>query len=1388
MMLAQDINRSTEITPKELFSQKIYWLNKLSGEIPETTFLTDYVRPTNLTAKDKSIDFELSNDLSQYLIQFTNKSYFSIYLILLATLNILLYNYTGNNDIIVGSPIHKQIDKNISASTLVPLRSNVKNELKFTDFLSNIKKTVIDGYSHPHFNLEEILHLFNLPQSQNRHPIFDIVILLENIHNYDCLSNINNDITFSFVVVDNIIKCKVEYKNLLFRDDNIQLIIGRYINILGNIFQDWNIKISDIPYLTAVEKNKLLNEFNNNSKDFPVNQTIQQLFEEQVRLTPNNIAVVCEGEKFTYQELNAKANQIARLLRNSGVKPGEYIGILKQRDRNFLIAILAILKAGGVYVPIDSSYPKDRVRYMVSDSEVRFLLTDSLYEFTDLLKDYSQLKYFIILDSKSGKQSLPATSDTIIYNQRDFDNLSTENLDINCMGIDPAYMIYTSGSTGLPKGAVIRHGGAINHIYTQLDALNLNEELIFLQSAPASSDISVWQFLAPILIGGKTIIVDTETVCNPEKFFKVIQEENITIIELVPVILTSLLNYIDRLSPDERLLPNLKWMMVTGESASVEIVNRWLGLYPSIKVVNAYGPTEAADDITQMIVDQPLPENQRTVPIGKPLANLNLYILNSQTQLVPIGVPGEICVSGFGVGLGYWKNPEQTNLSFVANPFTTIAKPLPGTNTDLIYKTGDWGRWLPDGNIEFLGRIDNQVKIRGFRIELGEIESLLRQHHSVKEGVVIIREDNVGEKRLVAYVVPAFEEVMCNQELELKAEDSVIIRELILQLRDFLKQKLPEYMLPSSFVLLEKLPLTPSAKVDRQALPAPEPLKPELAKTFVAPITSVEEILAKIWAQVLGVGQVGIHDNFFELGGDSILCIQVIAKAQQEALNITLKQIFQYQTIAELAKVVDTTETIEAEQGVLTGEVLLTPIQHYVFEQNLANPHHWNQAVLLEVQRAIDPKLLEQVVEQLIVHHDALRLRFEPTESGWRQFYTQPDKVIPCVNGDLSSLPPDKQASALEATATELQVSLNLFQGPLIRVALFNLAKEKTSRLLLVIHHLVVDSLSWRILIEDLQTAYQQAEQGQAIALPTKTTSLRQWSEKLQEYANSPQLQQELDYWLAEKRRHITHLPVDQPGGANTEALADTVSIKLSVAETQILLQEIPALYRIQINDLLLVPLVQAFAQWTGCKHLLVDLEGHGREEIFDNLNLSRTVGLFSSIFPVFLDLEAATQPAEALKTIKEQIRAIPNKGIGYGILRYLCNDPQIVESLHSLPRAEVVFNYLGQFDQTFSESSMFTLAQESTGSEISLQNDRSHLLAFDSFVVGGQLQVNCTYSKAIHHRSTIATLIEMFVQGLRSLINHSLSADANNLTPSDFPLLDISQDQLDAALGMVEF
>jgi non-ribosomal peptide synthase protein (TIGR01720 family) len=860
----------------------------------------------------------------------------------------------------------------------------------------------------------------------------------------------------------------------------------------------------------------------------------------------------------------------------------------------------------------------------------------------------------------------------------------------------------------------------------------------------------------------------------------------------------------------EQLLPR-SCLVLGGEVSHWTYARELQSMSSTCKFFNHYGPTETTVGVSTYRIDghqsqasrgphpgsptaqrlwggqagspRGVEVNSATVPIGHPLANTQMYILDGRMQPVPIGIPGELFIGGDCLARGYLNRPELTAETFIPDPFSKIA----GAR---LYRTGDLARYLIDGSIEFLGRLDHQVKIRGFRIELGEIEAALTEHPSVREALVLTDSDggNGNGSRLVAYAVPEL-------GLSLSSGD----------LRSFLKQKLPEHMLPSAFMLLDALPLTPHGKIDRRALPAPAHDRSVAEETLVAPSTPVEELLAEIWSQVLGVAYIGVDDNFFELGGDSILSIQIIARANQAGLRLTPKQLFQYQTIAGLAAVVGTGNSmttpgaefvIAAEQGPVTGDVPLTPIQHLFFEQNAREPHHYNQAVMLEVKEPLDSSLLEKAVEQLLVHHDALNLRFTLHEEGWRQFNSTfnstPQGATPFRRFDLSALPAAEQSGAIEKVAEQMQSSLNLSAGPLMRVALFDLGERKPGRLLTVIHHLAVDGVSWRILLEDLLTAYRQLSDGEAVRLPAKTTAFKQWAQRLVEHAQSQAVQSELAYWLTQVEQRSS-LPVDFPGGRNTRSSAGIVPVALDEEETHALLHEVPEVYHTQSNDLLLTALVRALSKWSGSASVTLALEGHGREEISADLELSRTVGWFTTIFPVVLDLRGARQPGDALQAIKEQLRRIPQRGIGYGLLRYLCLVESLTGQLEKLrvPLPEVSFNYLGQFDQVLPASAPFALAHESTGALSSLKEYRRHLLEITGSVIGNRLQMVWTYSENIHRGATVEKLARSFIEELRALIAHCQSPEAGGYTPSDFPLANLGQEQLNnvfARLGEEEF
>ncbi|WP_445252044.1 MULTISPECIES: amino acid adenylation domain-containing protein [unclassified Microcoleus] len=1312
-----------------------YWKEQLKNAPSLLELPTDRPRKAVQNFRGGHYYAALDKELSTELTAYSKRTGATLFMTLFAAFVTLLYRLSGSDDIVVGTPVAGRNRREIEGligffvNTLV-LRTNLSGDPSFEELLGRVREVALGAYTHQDLPFEQLVEALQLTRDLSYTPLCQVMFALDDalvpsvklpeltVSSYAVeISTAKFDLTLSMENTADGLVGKWQYNADLFDKTTIARIAGHFQTLLEGIVTNPEQRVSQLPPLTERERHQILVEWNNTTKEYPSDKCIHQLFEEQVERSPDAIAVLFEEEQLTYRELNQRANQIAHHLKTLGVGPEVLVGICVERSLEMVVGLLGILKAGGAYVPLDPTYPFERLSLMIEDAQPSVLLTQERLV-----------------------EELPSHSAQVICLDSDWQSIGAESTVAPVSGATAnnlAYVIYTSGSTGKPKGVMIPHRAICNHMLWMQTDFPLSETDKVLQKTPFSFDASVWEFYAPLLVGAQLVMTRPGGHQDSDYLIQTIVEQKITTLQLVPTLLRMLLEN-DQIS----IRQSLKNVFCGGEPLTVELQECFFA-HLNAELYNLYGPTETCIDATYWTCKRGL--NQQIVPIGRPIANTSIYILDRNLQPVPIGVPGEVHIGGAGVARGYLNHPELTLEKFIPNPYSN----KPGSR---LYKTGDLARYLPDGNIEFLGRLDNQVKIRGFRIELGEIEAALAQNPGVRETVVIAREDVPGHKYLAAYIVPNHEDALASSDL-----------------RGFLKEKLPDYMIPGVFVHLDALPLTPNGKVDRKALPITGTARQELQALEVAPRTRAEEILAQIWREVFHREIQSIHDNFFELGGDSILSIQIIFKANRAGLHLTPKQIFQHQTIADLAAVATTFKTLKAFQGLVTGPLPLTPIQHRFFAQNLPNPHHFNQAFLLFVPPTLNPDLLQQALQQLLVHHDALRLRFNQSEGCWQQFNALPDETVPLSLIDLSTLPEEALSQTIESTSSQLQASLNLNSGPLLRVALFHLGYQKHKRLLLVIHHLAVDGVSWRILLEDLQTAYQQLESGKPIQLPPKTTSFKHWAEKLTEYAQSPAATKEITYWSNISTSKITHLPVDCKGGANTKASARSVKVSLNSDETRALLQEFHKAYHTQINDILLTALVQVLATWSGCNSILIDLEGHGREEILPDVDLSRTVGWFTTIFPVHLELKATENLPEAIKSIKEQLCAIPNRGIGYGLLRYLSGDAEITSQLSSKLKAEVSFNYLGQFDWGMQSDSFIKLASESVGHEHSQLGQRSHLLQVNGLVVENQLQLEWTYSENFHSWATIESLAQDFAASLRTLIAHCLSADAGDYTPDVF-------------------
>ncbi|HLP46745.1 MAG TPA: amino acid adenylation domain-containing protein, partial [Candidatus Kapabacteria bacterium] len=1299
--------QNSEHEKENLKRQEEFWLKKFPGEIPVLELPTDYPRPLIQSFTGDSIYFEIPVEETRGLNEVALQQGATLFMVLAAVFNILLAKLSGREEIIVGTPIagrrHADIEKIIGmfVNTL-SLINYPLGEQSFKEFLADVKERTLLVFENQEYPFEELVDKLMLQRDISRNPLFDVMFVLQNMNmsltdHKQKIAAINEDeniirtakfdLTLIAREIDQRLCLIFEYCTQLFKRETIERFIIYFKKIITIITQSPGIRIKDIEIITGDEKAQILHDFNQTDAVYPKNKTIHQLFAEQASMTPDRIAVFAHGQTLSYNELNEQSAQLAGLLVARGVVPNTIVAINPGYSLEMIIGILGILKSGGAYLPIDPEYPQERIDYMLKDSNAAILSTNLEMK----IMDNCRL--------------------SIVNNQ-----LSMEK--------QLAYIIYTSGSTGKPKGVMVEHRSLVNLCCWHNSFYNVTSQDRATKYAGFGFDASVWEIFPYLVKGASLYIVPGEIKLDIQALNSYYQKNDITISFLPTQVCEQFL-----------ALNNTSLRILLTGGDKLRNYTR-----TNYRLYNNYGPTENTVVSTNFWVK----EESANIPIGKPIANNQIYILDKTNYFQPVGILGELCIGGDSLARGYLNNPELTAERFYRSYWSY--------KTYIFYKTGDLARWLPDGNIEFLGRIDNQVKIRGYRIELEEIEKQLLKHNAIKEAVVIARTltatltATFASVSLCAYIIP-------HEWIKKDDLDSQVLKE-------FLSHQLPDYMIPTYFIKLEKIPLTIHGKVDRKALP--DPKANSLKDEYMPPQNALEKKLATLWEAVLGRTHIGINENFFQAGGDSIKAIQIISRMNSAGYKLEMKDLFQYPVIADLAPRVKKLQRIPG-QTVITGTIPLTPIQEMFFAQDYTDPHHYNQSIMFYAKERIAKEEINAVFKKIQEHHDALRMTYEinPVNGQIIQIAHGFDYPLSLEEFEINGTTAD-----LVTIAENIQAGIDLEKGPLLKLGLFHLSDG--DRLLIVIHHLVIDGVSWRILFADIETLHNQYKQGKKLTLPPRTDSFKTWAENLAVYANSKEFLKEKAYWQKIESLKAPLISKDFAAAGNYINDTTSISFTLSQEETGLLMTKVNMALGTAINDILLTALAMGIKKTFGHEQISIALEGHGREEIMAEIDVSRTVGWFTALYPVLADVSYAGDLNRQVKEIKEMLRHIPGKGIGYGILKYLTGKENKKEIEFKLA-PQISFNYLGQFDADVKQLSFFAPAKESPGNSLGLNNKREYLLDVSGLTANNRLTMTISYNKTHFKPGTMADLNSNFQFELQRIIAFCAAKESREFTPSDF-------------------
>lgn len=1266
----------------------------------------------------------------------------TLYILLLTSFKVLLNKYSNQDKIWVATPYARRNTKTLYnvgfyANTLY-IDGDLSENPVFTDFLQQVSQKFQESIKYKDISFSQLSELmkkdhlnedknyantmFNFQNHRNikknnlgaaflgiggaRGKIgsleFEVYPLKRNITQFEIeLEGLETDEELHFRLIFDPDKYPLEM---------IERFTSHYIRLLEELMKNENTRTQDINLLSKEEMTECLTVLNKSNpvQKEPTCSIIKQIEDVAIK-SPHSLAVTMGDKSITYEELIERANRVAQSLASIGIKPEQTIGLALTPSVETIVGILGIIKAGAVYVPLDLSYPAERIQYMVQDADISYIICD-------------------------GKAKLNHLNSKLLYIEQLLE-CTEMNVSSNIHHGQMAYIIYTSGSTGKPKGVMVSHENIYHSTMARHQVYKTQGDCNFLLLSSISFDSSLVGIFWTLSIGGNIVLSKEKSQLDIPQLLNVIKKEKITHILSVPSLVQLLLK-----EAKTEMVQTLECVMVAGEQFPKKLQNYQEKYFPFVNLFNEYGPTEGTVWSSYYPI---IKSNLPVIPIGFPAGHAQLFLLDKSLNPVPKGTIGEIYIAGQGVARGYNNRPSLTAECFIPNPFG---------NGDRLYRTGDLAKYNEDGTIQFIGRKDGQIKLNGFRIEVAEIEAILDEIPTIFKSVVLVKKETETAK-LIAYISTG--------ATNFQVED----------IRNVLYRKLPYYMIPPQFIVLSELPLTQNGKVDIKQL---QTLKSdEKPASITLPSSSREKELVLIFQEVFNE-KVGVDHNFFEIGGDSILAIQLSSKANERGWVLKPKDIFERKTIKNMALCMQKSNYRTVSREKFDGEFSLTPIQKWFFEQDFLFPNHWNQAIRLKIRKDLPFSIFKEAFQYLLNVHDSFRLRFFLENNDWRQEFSSSNQELEVNCIELQESEYNEIFNHIE----KLQNSLDITKGPSVKAAYFNLKGDMNDEIVVIAHHLVVDMVSWQILLQDLDTLIKQLLAGEEMSLPAVETSYKEWAIHLSD-SSTEIINQEMEYWDEFKKQERGKAIFKNKG---TEGSRKTFELALDKEASFNLLKEVPKYYGTKIHETILSAVVLSLKTFTKDHGVQIDMESHGRNPIHESLDLSRTVGWFTSIYPLYFnESKLISADGELLKYVKNTVRELPSDGLGYGLARWFSDESV---QLKDVPGSLYSFNYLGRVDQTFFHSNIFDFHSYLSDTVKNNEEKRLYLLDFEPYVKKDQLYSRINYSSDNYTDKEIENLALDILNNMRELITFCCKSEDIGYVASEFPEANLNQNSLDKFLS----